>query len=281
MPSRISRFDALSSVSPTLRKMQVLWPVLAIFLLATPTGAQQAQQSPQRLTRPDRPPGQQASPQAPAQNPAPGETPLTLPAGTQLPLVLIHPVDSRAMRRGDSVFAQITAPVSVGDKVVIPPGAFVQGKIEKLSRQGTRAELLMQSVSIAFPDGYVVNLSGPLEIRGGEGTAWSNPSSGAKTGAVLAPFLGSGLGTAIGAAVHTTQSSTLGDMTITSSTPKGMAIGSIAGLAAGSVVSVLLLARSHHFYVEEGAPLEMVLLHPVALPGGPGAGATGAAASQQ
>ena len=67
-------------------------------------------------------------------------------------------------------------------------------------------------------------------------------------------------------------------MTITSSTPKGMAIGSITGLAAGAVVSLALLARSHPFYVEQGAPLEMVLTHPVTLAHGPLADAKPAAA---
>ena len=121
----------------------------------------------------------------------------------------------------------------------------------------------MQSASIALPDGSVVNIKGPLEMISGEGTAWRNPSDGAKAGAVLAPFIGSGLGTAIGIAAHTTQTMPFGNSTITTSTPKGMAIGSITGLAAGSIVSFVLLARSHHFFVGEGSPLEMTLPRPI------------------
>ena len=126
----------------------------------------------------------------------------------------------------------------------------------------------MQSFSVALPDGSVVNIKGPLEITSGEGTAWRNPSDGAKVGAVLAPFIGSGLGTATGAAAHTTQTTTFAGMTMTSPTPKGMAIGSITGLAAGSIVSFVLLARSHHFYVGEGSPLEMTLPRPVTVGSG-------------
>src|SRR5437588_4492827 len=38
--------------------------------------------------------------QAPAQNSAQEQTPITLPPGTQLALILTHPVDSKVMHRG-------------------------------------------------------------------------------------------------------------------------------------------------------------------------------------
>ena len=69
---------------------------------------------------------------------------------------------------------------------------------------------------------------------------------------VAAPLLGLGLGTAIGAAAHTTQTTNFAGTTMTTSTPKGIAIGSAVGLVAGSVVSLVLLARSHHFYMGNG-----------------------------
>lgn len=258
MPLTIRVSRACSSIFRIAPEMPILWAILGIFLLATPSGAQQAQPAP---------PNERAAPQAPAENPP--ESPVTLPPGVPFALVLTHPIDSKVTRRGDPVFALTSDPVIVDNQVVVPAGTFVQGKVDKLARQGNRVELWIQSVSLAFPDGYVVNLTGPVEIKGGEGTAWSNPSTGVKAGAVLAPLLGSGLGTAVGAAVHTTETSSLGGMTITSSTPKGMAIGSVTGLAAGAVVSLVLLARSHPFYVEQGAPLEMVLPRPITIARGP------------
>lgn len=272
MPANIRRLGAFSTVFRTASRTGILCPILVVFALARPSGAQQAEPVPSN---------EQSSPEACVQNPRLGESPITLPPGTQLALVLTHPIDSKVTRRGDSVFAQITDPVLVDRQVVIPPGTFVQGKLEKLTRQGNRAELWVESASLAFPDGQVVKVSGPVEIRGGEATAWINPSRGAKTGALLAPLLGAGLGTAVGAAVHTTQTSSLGGMTITSSTPKGMAIGSLTGLAAGAALSLALLARSHQFYVEQGAPLEMVLAHPVTLAPGPVGDAKCAAAQPQ
>lgn len=271
MSSRIL-LDVLSLVR-ILRKMQILWPILAILLLALPGGAQQTQpsaQGQQGPSRPDAPPTGQEAPQEPAQNPSP----VTLPPGTELALILTHPIDSKTMRRGDTVFAETTAPVFADNLVAIPAGVFVQGKVEKLTRQGSRAKLVMQSVSVALPDGSVVNIKGPLEVASGEGTAFRNPSDGAKAGAVLAPLIGMGLGTAIGEAAHTTQTTTFAGMTMTNQTLKGVTIGGITGLAAGTIASFVLVARSHHFYVAEGSPLEMVLPHPVTIAAGQSAEAS-------
>lgn len=273
MSSRILPLDVLFFVPRALRKMQALWLVLAVMVFSAPCWAQQTQQPTQSQSRPDAPPAEQRPHQVPAQNPAQTQPPIVLPAGTLLPLVLTHPIDSKTMHRGDTVFAETTAPVLADNQMVVPPGAFVQGKLEKLTRQGSRAELLMQSVSVALPDGSVAQIKGPMEIISGEGTAWRNPSDGAKAGALLAPLIGAGLGTAIGAAAHTTQTNTFAGMTITTSTPKGIAIGSVTGLAAGAIVSFVLLARSHHFYVGEGSPLEMVLPSSVTIAGGQSADA--------
>ena len=188
---------------------------------------------------------------------------VTIPSGEQFALVLTNPVSSKTVHRGDEIHAQTTSPVTVGDQVVIPAGTFVQGKVDKLSRDGTRGEFLLQSAQVIFPDGYILKVAGPLSIESDEGTAWRNPSSGAKAGMFLAPLAGFGIGAGIGAAAHTTTSSTLGPNTITSSSPKGIAIGSLVGLAAGGVVALVLIAHSHQFFVDVGSPMEMTLQKPV------------------
>ena len=220
-----------------------------IALLCAVTCLAQDQAEPQ----PPLPPDSQTSVQAPA-TPPPGTE--TIPAGTRFALVLTNPIFSNTTHRGDEIHAQTTAPVIVGDHVVIPGGVFVQGKVDKLTRHGTRSEMQMQSVAVIFPDGYVVNIAGPVIIESDEGTAWLNPSGRAATGAIVAPMAGLGLGALIGSAAHTTQSSTLGGMTMTSSTPKGIAIGSIVGLAAGGVVALVMLTHSHQFFVDVGSPMQ-------------------------
>jgi hypothetical protein len=190
---------------------------------------------------------------------------VTIPAGTSFALVLTNPVASKTMRPGDLIFAQTTAPITVGSQVLIPAGTFVQGKVEKLTRNGNRAQMLLKSASVVFADGYVARIAGPLNVDSDEGTAWRDPSNGARAGAIIAPMAGAGLGALIGSAAHTTQSSTLGGTTLTSSSPKGLAIGSMAGLGAGLAVSLALLLHSHHFFVDAGSPMEMTLPQPLTL----------------
>jgi len=187
------------------------------------------------------------------------EPAVTIPAGTQFVLVLTNPVSSRTVHRGDDVHAQLTAPIAFGDQVVIPAGTFIQGKVDKLRRDGSRADINLQSASIIFPDGYVATIAGPLTIVSDEGTAWADPGSGTRAGAILAPLAGVGIGTAIGAAAHTTRTINFNGQTITQSTPKGIAIGSVVGLAAGAVISIALLVHSRQFYVDSGAPIQMTL----------------------
>jgi hypothetical protein len=244
----------LSSLPSVSRQLQIV-PIALLFAVSTCI----AQQAAPAAEQPDST-GTQASP-----NPESQPTTITIPAGTHLALALTHPVDSHTTHRGDEIFAQTTSPLIVSSQVAIPAGTFVQGKVDRMNRRGTRGELLMQSLSVVFPNGYVATIKGPVSMESDEGTAWSNPSSAEKAGIIAAPLAGLGIGAAIGAAQHTTTSSTLGGTTLTSSTPKGLAIGSLVGLVAGGAVSLVLLARSHHFYVEEGSPLELSLPQPVTL----------------
>lgn len=246
-------FDFFLSDSPVSR--QILGAILTLLVAANCLA-----QKPQSANNPDL--TLQASSEGQTPVSAPETSTITVPAGTRLSLVLTHPVDSRSTHQID---AQTIAPVIVDDKVLIPAGTFAQGKVGKLIRRGSRAEMLVQPLSLVFANGYVVSAAGPVTFESDEGTAIANPSSAAKVGIITAPAIGLGLGAAIGSAVHTTNSSTLGGQTITASSPKGLAIGSVVGLAAGGAVSLVLLARSHHFYVEEGSPIEASILQPIIL----------------
>jgi hypothetical protein len=124
-----------------------------------------AQERPQGTTGAAPQAGVQSPSKAPAENAAPDEASATLPGGTRLVLILTHPVDSRTTRRGDGIYTETTAPVTLDKRVVMPAGTFVQGKVEKLTRHGTRAEMVMRSVAIIFPDGYVTNIGGPMTIK--------------------------------------------------------------------------------------------------------------------
>jgi hypothetical protein len=208
-------------------------------------------------------PDPQSSAQAQAQATGQSST-VTLPPGTRIALVLTHDIQSRSIRRGDDIYAQITSPVNSGNHVVIPPGTFVQGRVDKLRQKRGRAELHLQSMSITFPDGYVASIPGPVTLESDEGYARKDSGQGRTIGFVAMPVAGAGLGALIGHSVASSQNSTL-----TSSLPPGCTgpppgclssslsvppnkgestvIGAAVGGAIGVVASLVLLASSQLF----------------------------------
>jgi hypothetical protein len=263
--------NAVAFVPPT-NILRRLIAILSMLLVAISTLAQTQDQTPspqdsktgQATTgqtssgQPTPPPPAGQSARAPATN-------VVIPAGTRLALVLTSPVASKTVHRGDLVYAQMTAPVAVGNAVAIPAGTFVQGKVDKLTRNGSRAEMALQSVSVMFPDGYVADVAGPLNIETDEGTAWKVASKGGIIGAIAAPAIGGTTGALIGHAANSSSGTTVNGMTVNPSRLQSTAIGSIAGLAAGSAVGFVFLARSHQFFVDAGSPMQLTLPQPLTL----------------
>jgi len=207
---------------------------------------------------------------------------VTIPAGTRLALVLTHPIQSRYIHRGDDIYAQVSSPLNSGNEVVIPPGTFVQGKVEKLERKGGRAELRLESMSITFPDGYVAPIAGPITLESDDGYALKDPGKGRMVGAFALPAAGLGLGALIGHSVASSSPQTLtstnppgctgqppfcvtSSLTTPGNTLKGTAIGSFVGLAIGGVASMALIFNTHNFFLDVGSPVEMTLQQPVSL----------------
>jgi hypothetical protein len=93
-------------------------------------------------------------------------TGVNIPAGTKVPLSLKQAISTKTAKEGDAVYAETTFPVVVDDKIIIPPGTYVQGKISQVKRGGHvkgRAELLIHFTSMIYPSGYTVLLPGSLE----------------------------------------------------------------------------------------------------------------------
>jgi len=228
----------------------------------------------------------QDEPQTPAQpapdnNQAEANASITVPAGTRVALVLTQPVQTRYIRRGDDIYAQVTSPVDAENQVVIPPGTFVQGVVDKIQKNGGRGELRLQSMSITFPDGYVTPIPGPMVLETTDGYAIKDPGSKRGASAIILPLAGVGAGALIGHSVGKS------DSTVTSNFPPGClppefgctpistpvmgtkgkdtAIGAAIGGAAGMLASVFMLTSSRHFYVDAGAPVQMTLQQPVTL----------------
>ena len=91
---------------------------------------------------------------------------LVIPAGTRVPLSLKQAISTKTARTGDPVYAETAFPFVVNERIVIPAGTYIQGKIERAQRGGHvkgRAEVLVHFTSMIYPSGYTVMLGGSVE----------------------------------------------------------------------------------------------------------------------
>ena len=251
----------------------------SILLLAAST---LAQQTPPPTPQPDS--NTAAADALSSAKPAAESATVTVPAGTSFALVLTHPIQSRHIHHGDDIYAQVISAVIAGNQVVIPPGTLVQGKVDKLGRNGSRGELYLKSMSVIFPDGYVAAISGPITLESDEGYALKDPGQGRVIGAVALPAAGFGIGALIGHSVANTQPTTItstlppgctgpppGCLTSSVTGPgspgKSTVIGAAVGGAIGAVASLTLFLHTRNFFLDVGSPVEMVLPHPLTLQG--------------
>ena len=178
-----------------------------------------------------------------------GKTMLTIPAGTRVPLTLKQAISTKTARDGDPVYAETSFPFVVNERVVIPAGTYIQGKITRVQRGGHvkgRAELLVHFTSMIYPSGYTVMLGGSVEntpgaektsMKDAEGTIRQDSDTAKKakeaagaatTGAVIGAITNGAKGAGIGAG-----------------------IGGVAGLAVG------MLSRGSDMRLEPGTSIEM------------------------
>src|ERR1022692_2680839 len=175
--------------------------------------------------------------------------PLTIPAGTRVPLSLKQAISTKTARDGDPVYAETAFPFIVNERVVIPAGTYIQGKITRVQRGGHvkgRAEVLIHFTSMIYPSGYTVMLGGSVEntpgadktsMKDNEGTIRQDSdagrkardaAAGASTGAVIGGVTGGAKGAGIGAGV-----------------------GGVTGLA------ISMLSRGSDVRLESGTSIEM------------------------
>ncbi len=182
---------------------------------------------------------------------------ITIPAGTKVPLALKHAISTKGAREGDAVYAQTTFPVVLNDRILIPAGTYVQGKISHVQRAGRvkgRAEVLMHFTTLIYPSGYTVVLPGSVEnvpgadktsMKDQEGTIRQDSQTGQKVGTVA--------GTAATGAV-------VGAVT---GGGKGALIG--GGIGGGVGTAIAMLTRGNDVKLDAGTTLEMVIQRDVPL----------------
>ena len=220
--------------------------LLAVFLGAVTilVSAQSWDGAPQ-LTSRAAPVAQEDSPAAPADS-------ITVPSGTRVPLIMKQGLTTKNARPGDPVYAQTSFPIVMNDRIVIPPGTFVQGEIRRVLRPGKvkgRAELQMSFTSMIFPNGYTLLLPGAVQgtpgdqntagVKDKEGTIQGEGNKGKDVGTVVGTAIpGAGIGAIAGGA-------------------KAAGIGALSGGALG--LATVLFTRGPEINLAVGDSIEMVL----------------------
>jgi hypothetical protein len=104
---------------------------------------------------------------------------LAVPAGAKIELAVMEPVWANSARVGDALYTQTNFPVTVGGRVAIPPGTFVQGTIESIdepTRRKSRAVVEVLFTKIIFANGYTILLPGSAPRSTGEDAPQAAPA---------------------------------------------------------------------------------------------------------
>ena len=182
---------------------------------------------------------------------------IVIPAGTKVPLVLKHSVSTKNAQVGDNLYLESTFPVVQNNRMVIPPGTYVQGVVAAVKRPGRikgRAELLVHFTTMIFPNGYTVSFPGALDnvpgsdsqkVKDKEGTIQADSQKGKDIATVAST-------TATGTLVGGLRGG-----------GKGAGIGAGVGGATGLIIA--MLSRGNEVRLESGTGMEMVLERPLTL----------------
>ena len=180
------------------------------------------------------------------------QPPLVVPAGTAIPISLTSRISTKNAKDGDGVYGKTVFPITVGNKIVIPEGSFVRGKIVEVKRPGRvtgKAELTLAFQTLVLPSGITIPIytslggTGGTAERKGEATVQGDSSKGEDAGKVGKTAAEGGL---IG---------------VIAGGGKGAAVGGAGGAAVGA--ATVLLTRGKDLVLEPGTTIEIILDRPV------------------
>ena len=182
-----------------------------------------------------------------------------IPAGTRIPIALKNTISTKANREGDPIYAQSTFPVAINDRIIVPAGTYVQGKITSIKPAGHikgRAEVLIHFTSLIYPGGYTVMLPGAIEdapgvdnakVKDKEGTIQGDSTKGKTAATIAGPAANGAL---IGAVARGGE-------------------GALIGAGIGGAIGTTIAALTHGNEVKmgPGTTLEVVLQRDVPVDG--------------
>ncbi len=177
---------------------------------------------------------------------------LVVPAGTVIPIQLTSRITTKNAKDGDGIYGKTAFPITVNNKVVVPEGSSVRGKISEVKRPGRvkgKAELTLNFQTLVLPSGITIPIytslagAGGAGERKGEATIEGESTKGKDAGTI---------GTAAGGGA-------LGGVIYRGG--KGAAVGGIGGAVLGT--AGVLLSRGQDLVLEPGTTIEIVLDQPI------------------
>jgi hypothetical protein len=178
---------------------------------------------------------------------------VVIPAGSKIPLTLKQAISTKNAREGDAVYAETAFPFVLNERILIPAGTYIQGKIMHTEHPGhskKRAEILIHFTSMIYPTGYTVMLPGSVEntpgadsngVKDSEGTIQADKDTGKR-------LEDAAKGAAVGGTVGGIGGAAAGGL-------NGARYGGLAGLAGG--VAWALLKHGPDVKLEVGTSIEM------------------------
>jgi len=177
---------------------------------------------------------------------------IVVPAGTVIPVILTSRVTTKNAKDGDGVYGKTSFPITVDNKIVIPEGSHVRGKITEVKRPGRvkgKGELTLSFQTLVLPNGHTIPIysslggAGGAGTRKGEATVEGDSSKGEDAKTV-------GTTAASGAVIG-----------VIANGGKGAAAGGVGGAAVGT--AAVLLGRGKDLVLEPGTTIEIVLDQPL------------------
>lgn len=180
--------------------------------------------------------------------------------GTKIPLNVINNVSTKHAAMGDRVYLETVFPITVNNKIVIPPGTWVIGTLTQVKQPGRvkgRGQLFLRFDSLTLPNGVTRDFRASMGGFDGRAAEHVNraegeiKSEGDKKGDAIEVANTTMAGTAVGALAGAA-SGNFG---------MGTGIGAAAGAAVG--LAGVLLSRGPDAMLTKGTTLEMVLNQPL------------------
>ena len=178
--------------------------------------------------------------------------PIVVPAGTVLPVSLTSRVTTKHAKDGDGVYGRTVFPITINNKIVIPEGSNVRGKITEIRRPGRvkgKPELTLSFQTLVLPNGTTLPIYTSLRGVGGAGERKGEATvQGDSDKAHDAKTIGT----------TTVEGALIG---VIADRGKGAVIGGGVGAAAGT--AAVLLTRGKDLTLEPGTTIEVVLDRPL------------------